>query len=47
MAKILNKSLLESPRARAIIKIDIKRIFFLPTRSIKDKLKIYIYIYKL
>ena len=41
IAKILNKSLLESPRERAIIKIDKKLKFFLPNRSIKDKGKIY------
>jgi hypothetical protein len=41
IAKILSKSLLVSPRDKAIIKIEMELIFFLPNRSTKDKGKMY------
>ena len=41
IAKILSKSLLVRPRDKAIIKIEMELIFFLPNKSIKDKGKMY------
>ena len=38
---LMSKSLLVRPRDRAIIKIEMKLIFFLPNKSIEDKGKMY------